>query len=151
MTTREFCCVCGSVYVASTPTAVPFSVRIRSAKVLGSSFAPASDASCRIGAQRALLGAGLIAHPAVPDQVRVVSVRVDVERGNAVGVPELGRALRQPLVGGVLGGDLVVAADAVEHRLQVFVERRGVDVGEAEVVRPSRRGRWPGSATSWTS
>ena len=46
-TARNFCCVSGSVYVASIPTAAPFSVRIRSAKVLGSSFAPASDASCR--------------------------------------------------------------------------------------------------------
>ena len=34
-------------------------------------------------------------------------------------------------MGCVLGGHLVVAADAVEHRLQVFVERRRVDVGQA--------------------
>ena len=45
ITTREVSCVCGSVYVASTPTAVPSSVRIRSTQTLGSSFAPASDAS----------------------------------------------------------------------------------------------------------
>ena len=31
-------------------------------------------------------------------------------------------------MGAVLGGDLVVALDPLEHRLQVFVERRGVDV-----------------------
>ena len=45
MTTREVSCVCGSVYVASTPTAAPFSVRIRLTQVFGSSFAPASEAS----------------------------------------------------------------------------------------------------------
>jgi hypothetical protein len=45
MTTREISCVCGSVYVPSTPTAAPSSVRIRLTQVLGSSFAPASDAS----------------------------------------------------------------------------------------------------------
>ena len=89
-----------------------------------------------IGAHGALFGAGLIAHAAVADQVRVVFLRVDVEHGDSIRVPELGRALLQPLVRVVLRGHLVVAVDAVEHRLQVFVERRGVDVGEA-VFRPA--------------
>jgi hypothetical protein len=43
-------------------------------------------------------------------------------------IPELGSAVRQPLMGAVLGGDLVVALDPLEDSLEVFVERRGVDV-----------------------
>ena len=86
----------------------------------------------KIGAHRALFGAGLIAHPAVPDQVGVVFLRVDVERGDPIRVPELGRTVPQPLMRAILGGDLVVAFDPVEHRLQVFIERRGVDVRQAQ-------------------
>ena len=37
-------------------------------------------------------------------------------------------------MGAVLGGDLVVALDPLEDRLEVFVERRGVDVRQARAV-----------------
>ena len=42
--------------------------------------------------------------------------------------PSLAAPARNLFVRAILGGDLVVAFDPVEHRLEVFIERRGVDV-----------------------
>ena len=104
---------------------------------VGQQFRSGVGSVLQIGPHRALFGAGLIAHPAVPDQVGVVFVRVDVQRGDPIRATELGRTLPQPLVRAILSGDLVVAFDPVEHRLEVFIERRGVDVLKAEVGSPA--------------